>query len=150
MIRGPLSVRPRPVGSWAECHAAPSSASSSASVNHQDINIYLLKHFLVAGYDVVLVESVGVGQSETELSDLTDIFVLCVAPNSGDEVQSMKRGINERADLILVNKADEPLSEEARQTLMELKMSQYLRSHPAQVHTYSLDALYSSDYPPSL
>lgn len=88
----------------------------------------------MAGYDVVLVESVGVGQSETELSDLTDVFVLCTAPNSGDEVQSIKRGINERADLILVNKAEEPLSEESRRTLMELKMSQSLRNHPAQVN----------------
>lgn len=87
----------------------------------------------MAGYDVVLVESVGVGQSETELSDLTDIFVLCVAPNTGDEVQSMKRGINERAELILVNKAEEPLGEEAKRTLIEMKMSQSLRSHPAKV-----------------
>ena len=88
---------------------------------------------VVAGYDVVFVESVGVGQSETQLSDLTDIFILCSAPMSGDDLQALKRGISERADLILLNNAEEPLNEAARKSLMELKMSQSLRNRPAQV-----------------
>jgi LAO/AO transport system kinase len=58
------------------------------------------------GADAVLVETVGVGQSETMVSEMTDIFVLLIAPGGGDELQGVKRGIMELADLILVNKAD--------------------------------------------
>ena len=89
----------------------------------------------MAGYDVVFVESVGVGQSETELANLTDIFVLCAAPLSGDDLQAMKRGISEMADLILLNKCEESLGmgSEAKTALMELRASQTLRSRPAQV-----------------
>ncbi|PZR00088.1 MAG: methylmalonyl Co-A mutase-associated GTPase MeaB [Cereibacter sphaeroides] len=59
-----------------------------------------------AGFDVVLIETVGVGQSEVLVADLCDIFVLLIAPAGGDELQGVKRGIVEMADLILVNKAD--------------------------------------------
>jgi LAO/AO transport system kinase len=59
-----------------------------------------------AGFDVVLVETVGVGQSETAVADLTDVFVLLLLPAGGDELQGIKRGIVERADVIVVNKAD--------------------------------------------
>ncbi len=54
----------------------------------------------------MLVETVGVGQSETMVSDMVDMFVLLVAPGSGDELQGMKKGIVELSDLIIVNKAD--------------------------------------------
>ena len=59
-----------------------------------------------AGFDVVLIETVGVGQSETLVADLCDLFALILAPAGGDELQGVKRGIMEVADLILVNKAD--------------------------------------------
>ncbi|QFU09431.1 putative GTPase/MT1543 [Rhodobacteraceae bacterium THAF1] len=59
-----------------------------------------------AGFDVVIVETVGVGQSETMVAQMTDLFVLLLAPGGGDELQGVKRGIMEIADLILVNKAD--------------------------------------------
>jgi len=59
-----------------------------------------------AGFDIVLVETVGVGQSETTVSRMTDMFVLMLLPGGGDELQGIKRGIVELADLILVNKAD--------------------------------------------
>lgn len=59
-----------------------------------------------AGYDVVVVETVGVGQSETEVADMVDIFVLLLLPGSGDELQGIKKGIVELADLLVVNKAD--------------------------------------------
>jgi len=59
-----------------------------------------------AGFDVVLVETVGVGQSETAVADLTDIFLVLMLPNAGDELQGIKKGIIELADLIAVNKAD--------------------------------------------
>ena len=58
------------------------------------------------GFDVVLVETVGVGQSETAVADMSDIFALLIAPGGGDELQGVKRGIMEIADLILVNKSD--------------------------------------------
>ena len=59
-----------------------------------------------AGYDVVLIETVGVGQSETMVAEMSDLFVLLLAPAGVDELQGLKRGIMEIADLILVNKAD--------------------------------------------
>jgi LAO/AO transport system kinase len=59
-----------------------------------------------AGYDVVLVETVGVGQSETQVAAMTDLFVLLTLPNAGDELQGIKRGIMELADVCVVNKAD--------------------------------------------
>ena len=59
-----------------------------------------------AGFDVVLIETVGVGQSETMVAGIADLFVLLLAPAGGDELQGVKRGIMEVADLILVNKAD--------------------------------------------
>ncbi|OYX43817.1 MAG: methylmalonyl Co-A mutase-associated GTPase MeaB [Rhodobacterales bacterium 32-67-9] len=69
-----------------------------------------------AGFDVVLVETVGVGQSETLVAEMTDIFVLLLAPAGGDELQGVKRGIMEMADLILVNKADGELKSTAMRT----------------------------------
>jgi LAO/AO transport system kinase len=68
------------------------------------------------GADVVLVETVGVGQSETMVADMTDVFVLLLAPGGGDELQGVKRGIMERADIILVNKADGDLKPAAERT----------------------------------
>ncbi|AMJ59207.1 methylmalonyl Co-A mutase-associated GTPase MeaB [Bosea sp. PAMC 26642] len=59
-----------------------------------------------AGFDVVLVETVGVGQSETAVADLTDLFLVLMLPNAGDELQGIKKGIIELADIIAVNKAD--------------------------------------------
>jgi LAO/AO transport system kinase len=69
-----------------------------------------------AGFDVVLIETVGVGQSETVVAQLCDIFVLLMAPAGGDELQGVKRGIMEMADLILVNKADGDLKAAAMRT----------------------------------
>ncbi|AWN23756.1 methylmalonyl Co-A mutase-associated GTPase MeaB [Deinococcus irradiatisoli] len=59
-----------------------------------------------AGHDVILIETVGVGQSETQVAAMTDVFVLLTLPNAGDELQGLKRGIMERADVCVVNKAD--------------------------------------------
>jgi len=69
-----------------------------------------------AGFDVVLIETVGVGQSETMVAELCDIFVLLLAPAGGDELQGVKRGIMEIADLIVVNKADGDLKSAALRT----------------------------------
>ncbi len=59
-----------------------------------------------AGYDVVIVETVGVGQSESLVAEMTDVFVLMFLPGAGDDLQSIKRGVMELADLVVVNKAD--------------------------------------------
>jgi LAO/AO transport system kinase len=59
-----------------------------------------------AGYDVVIVETVGVGQSETAVAGMTDAFVLMQLPNAGDDLQAIKRGVMELADLVVINKAD--------------------------------------------
>jgi LAO/AO transport system kinase len=69
-----------------------------------------------AGFDVVLIETVGVGQSETAVAEMSDLFVLLLAPAGGDELQGVKRGIMEMADLILVNKADGALEAAAVRT----------------------------------
>jgi LAO/AO transport system kinase len=69
-----------------------------------------------AGFDAVLVETVGVGQSETAVAEIVDMFVLILAPASGDELQGIKRGVIELADLVLVNKADGELAAAAHRS----------------------------------
>ena len=59
-----------------------------------------------AGYDMVIVETVGVGQSETAVANMTDMFVLMQLPNAGDDLQAIKKGVMELADLVIINKAD--------------------------------------------
>ncbi|SFA87082.1 LAO/AO transport system kinase [Poseidonocella pacifica] len=68
------------------------------------------------GYDVVIIETVGVGQSETVVAEMSDLFLLLLAPAGGDELQGVKRGIMEIADIILVNKADGDLRAAATRT----------------------------------
>ena len=72
-----------------------------------------------AGFDVVIVETVGVGQSETMVAGIVDLFVLLLAPAGGDELQGVKRGIMEIADLVLVNKADGDLRPAAMRTVAD-------------------------------
>jgi LAO/AO transport system kinase len=59
-----------------------------------------------AGFDVIIVETVGVGQSETMVSSMVDLFLLLLLPNAGDELQGIKKGVLELADLVVVNKSD--------------------------------------------
>jgi len=72
-----------------------------------------------AGFDRVIVETVGVGQSELRVASMTDLFVLLLVPGSGDELQGIKRGVMELADLILVNKSDGDLEQAANRTVSE-------------------------------
>jgi LAO/AO transport system kinase len=73
-----------------------------------------------AGYDVVLVETVGVGQSETEVADMVDTFLFLTLARTGDQLQGIKKGILEIADVIAVNKADGPHETDARRAAREL------------------------------
>ncbi len=72
-----------------------------------------------AGFDVIIVETVGVGQSETAVVDMTDMFLLLLVPGGGDELQGIKRGIVELADLLLVNKADGDLRAAAERAVAD-------------------------------
>ncbi|MBI5899545.1 MAG: methylmalonyl Co-A mutase-associated GTPase MeaB [Rhodocyclales bacterium] len=76
-----------------------------------------------AGYDVVIVETVGVGQSETAVAGMTDCFVLLQLPNAGDDLQAIKKGIMELADLVVFNKADlDPAAAQAAASQMRLAL----------------------------
>ena len=81
-----------------------------------------------AGFDIILVETVGVGQSELEVSQITDIFVLLLTPTAGDELQGIKKGIVEKADIILINKSDGNLISNAQQIKREYQQAiKYLK-----------------------
>lgn len=86
-----------------------------------------------AGFDVVLIETVGVGQSETAVADMADLFMLLLLPAGGDELQGIKRGIMELADLVVVNKADGEQRNTANQTLADYRSAlHFMQSRCAQ------------------
>ncbi len=82
---------------------SPSSGTLGGVAEKTRESILVLE---AAGYDVVIVETVGVGQSEVAVAGMTDMFVLMQLPNAGDELQAIKKGVMELADLVLINKAD--------------------------------------------
>jgi LAO/AO transport system kinase len=97
-----------------------------------------------AGFDVIIVETVGVGQSETAVAQMTDMFLLLLLPGGGDELQGIKRGIMELADLILVNKADGDQQSAANRTVADYRMAVHFlhpRSRHWQVQVEPLSAL---------
>jgi LAO/AO transport system kinase len=79
-----------------------------------------------AGFDVVLIETVGVGQSETVVADMVDCFVLLASPGGGDELQGIKRGITELADVVVVNKADGDLLPAAQRAAADYRHAVHL------------------------
>ena len=84
-----------------------------------------------AGFDIVIIETVGVGQSETIVAQICDLFILLLAPAAGDELQGVKRGIMEMADLILVNKSDGDLKLAANRTCADFSGAlRLLRNRP--------------------
>ena len=93
---------------------SPSGGSPGGVARRTRESIYLCE---AAGYDYVIVETVGVGQSELRVAQMTDFFLLLILPASGDELQGIKRGVMELVDLILVNKADDDLQNAARRTV---------------------------------
>jgi LAO/AO transport system kinase len=82
-----------------------------------------------AGYDVVLVETVGVGQSEYQVAGMVDFFMVLMLPNAGDELQGIKKGIMELADALVINKADGESIDQAKQTRAHYLSAMALLSH---------------------
>ena len=83
-----------------------------------------------AGYDILLVETVGVGQSETLVAQMTDTFLLLSLARTGDQLQGIKKGVLELADIVAVNRADGPRAQEARRAARELAGALRLLGQP--------------------
>jgi LAO/AO transport system kinase len=90
-----------------------------------------------AGYDVVIVETVGVGQSETAVANMTDMFVLMQLPNAGDDLQAIKKGVMEIADLVVINKADIDAIAATRAELQITSALQLLGMHGRSGHAHA-------------
>jgi len=88
-----------------------------------------------AGFDVILVETVGVGQSETAVADMVDLFCLLLLPSAGDELQGIKKGIVELAELIIVNKADGELRDAATRAVSDYRSALRLLRPLTQIWT---------------
>jgi LAO/AO transport system kinase len=86
-----------------------------------------------AGFDVILVETVGVGQSETAVADLTDCFLVLMLPGAGDELQGIKKGVLELADIVAVNKADGEGAARARHAAAEYKAALHILAPASRV-----------------
>lgn len=84
-----------------------------------------------AGYDVVIVETVGVGQSETAVAGMTDLYLLLQLPNAGDDLQAIKKGVMELADLVVINKAD---LDDVAATRAQAQITSALRLLPTHAH----------------
>ncbi len=95
-----------------------------------------------AGYDVVIVETVGVGQSETAVANMTDMFVLMQLPNAGDDLQAIKKGVMEIADLVVINKADIDTLAATRAQLQITSALQLLGMHASSGHMHGDDSVW--------
>ncbi|MDD0814485.1 methylmalonyl Co-A mutase-associated GTPase MeaB [Curvibacter sp. HBC28] len=95
-----------------------------------------------AGYDVVIVETVGVGQSETSVSGMTDMFVLMQLPNAGDDLQAIKKGVMELADLVVINKADIDVNAATRAQAQIMSSLRLLGLHGNPEHAHHDEALW--------
>ncbi len=118
------------------------SAHANGGVNHNTNDIATL--CACAKYDTIFIETVGVGQSETSISNLCDIMVLVASPTGGDSLQGIKRGITELVDMIWVNKSDGILQKAANIQMAELKHSLQLmqaRAKDWKVPVITLSAL---------
>jgi LAO/AO transport system kinase len=101
-----------------EAFIRPSSAGDTrGGIARRTREVILLCE--AAGFDAILVETVGVGQAETAVAEIVDMFVLILPPAGGDELQGIKRGIVELTDLVLVNKADGELAAAAHRTVAD-------------------------------
>lgn len=102
---------------------SPSSGSLGGVARRTRESILLCE---AAGYDRILVETVGVGQSETSVKGMVDFFMLLMLATAGDELQGIKRGIMEMADLVFINKADDPKDPQVRAAMSDYKRALHL------------------------
>ena len=102
---------------------SPTRGTLGGVANKSRENIILCE---AAGFDVILIETVGVGQSETTVSNLVDFFLLLMLSGAGDELQGIKRGIMEMADVILINKADGDNVQKAKAAMLQYKSALHL------------------------
>lgn len=110
-------TRMRALSSRTEAFVRPSPSSSSLG-GTADMTREAISLCEAAGFDYILIETVGVGQSETEVAHMTDVNILLLQPGAGDDIQGIKRGIMEMADIFVMNKADGPqkiLAQQSRQ-----------------------------------
>jgi LAO/AO transport system kinase len=108
---------------------SPAGATLGGVARHTRDTLLVVE---AAGFDVVIVETVGVGQSETAVADMTDLFLLLLLPGGGDELQGIKRGIVELADIIVVNKADGQLQAAAERSAADYRSAlRFLRPRSA-------------------
>ncbi|CAJ0842365.1 15291_t:CDS:2 [Entrophospora sp. SA101] len=107
---------------------SPSRGTLGGVSSSNGFELLKLSKYTSAGYDICIIETVGVGQSETIVSEMVDMFVLMVPPAGGDEIQGLKKGIVEVSDLVIVNKADGILAQSAREAVVEYTSAlKYLR-----------------------
>ena len=115
---------------------SPSSGTLGGVARHTREAVLILE---AAGYDIIIVETVGVGQSETAVADLVDMFILLLSPTGGDDLQGIKRGIMELADLVIINKADGDLKVRAMRAAAEQKNALHLMR--PKYHNWQTDVL---------
>jgi LAO/AO transport system kinase len=99
---------------------SPSRGFLGGVANHTRESIVLCE---AAGFEYVLVETVGVGQSEIAVASMVDVFVLLMLPGAGDELQGIKRGIMEMADIVIINKAEGALLDKAKEAAKNYQMA---------------------------
>ena len=105
---------------------SPSSGALGGVANKTRESLLLCE---AAGFDVILVETVGVGQSEYQVAGMVDFFMVLMLPNAGDEIQGIKKGIMELADAVIINKADGDSIKQAQQTCNHYQNAINLLSH---------------------
>ncbi len=120
-------TRMRMLSSRPEAFIRPSPAAETlGGIAARSREVMLLME--AAGYDIILIETVGVGQSEVAVRYMVDYFILLLQPGAGDDLQGIKRGIMEMADLLLINKADGAQLALARRSMQDFKAALHLFS----------------------
>jgi LAO/AO transport system kinase len=119
-------TRMNKLSSMSAAYIRPSSSGNNLGGVSKNTRLAILL-CEAAGYNTILIESVGVGQNETEIAKLSDLFVLLISPGGGDELQGIKRGIMEVADIVVVNKADGNNKNQATITAKEYSMALHLK-----------------------
>jgi LAO/AO transport system kinase len=122
-------TRMEELGRHADAFIRPTPAGTTlGGVARRTREVILLTE--AAGFDVVIVETVGVGQSETTVSEMVDMFILLLLPAGGDELQGIKKGVVELADLVAVNKADGDMKAAATRAASEYSHALHLLRQP--------------------